>query len=218
MAPMQGWIPACSPTASGPLSVQKAASSEPTPGLSPHPIFPRSTSIYSLCGRELGPAGKDTSCWSCSSTCSTCRVVRPHLVPFPSSTTSRGASFLASTPRSPTVAPSWIVYRLFQWASRIAFFKPSQAFAVYPGPQGRGHYWCPRGTSVPGRPSMGCPCTRPRLGGSRGRRPPDHHTWTAKVDNSLTRPVTTSALPRRRVTCAGITGYLSVRVSGSFWA
>lgn len=68
MAPMQGWLPACSPTASEPLSVQEAASSEPTPGLSPHPIFPRSTSIYSLCGKELGPAGKDTSCWARSST------------------------------------------------------------------------------------------------------------------------------------------------------
>lgn len=218
MAPMQGWIPACSPTASEPLSVQKAASSEPTPGLSPHPIFPRSTSIYSLCGRELGPAGKDTSCWTRSST-------MQYLQGCP--TSPRSFSFFDGEPgcqlslHPHRVLPPWLHLGSFTASSNglpgSHFSSPARPSLCTPGPQGRGHYWCPRGTSVPGRPSMGCPCTRPRLGGSRGRRPPDHHTWTAKVDNSLTRPVTTSALPRRRVTCAGMTGYLSVRVSGSFW-
>lgn len=217
MAPMQGWIPACSPTAHEPLSFQKTTSTEPTPGLSSHPIFPRSTSIYSLCGRELGPAGKDTSCWSCSSTMQYLQGCPTSSRSFSFSTTSRGPAFF----HPHRVLPPWLhLGRLpplpMGFQDRIFQAQPGPR-SLYPGPQGRGHYLCPRGTSVPDRPSMGCPCTLPRLGGSRGRRPTDHHTWTAKVDNSLTRPVTTSALPRRRVTCAGITGYLSLRVSGSFW-
>lgn len=101
---MQGWIPACSPTAHEPLSFQNAASTDPTPGLSSHPIFPRSTSIYSLCGRELGPAGKDTSCWSCSSTMQYLQGCPTSSRSFSFSTTSRGPAFF----HPHRVLPPWL--------------------------------------------------------------------------------------------------------------
>lgn len=104
MAPMQGWIPACSPTAHEPLSFQKSTWTEPTPGLSSHPIFPRSTSIYSLRGRELGPAGKDTSCWSCSSTMQYLQGCPTSSRSFSFSTTSRGPAFF----HPHRVLPPWL--------------------------------------------------------------------------------------------------------------
>lgn len=88
--------------------------------------------------------------------------------------------------------------------------------SLYPGPQEEDI------TGVPEvLPSQAVPvwAARVLLGGLAGLVVAGRQTttWTAKVDDSLTRLVTTSALPRRRVTCAGITGYLSIRVSGSLW-
>lgn len=135
---MQGWIPACSPTAHEPLSFQKSASTDPTPGLSSHPIFPRSTSIYSFCGRELGPADKDTSCWSCSSTMQYLQGCPTSSRPFSFSTTSQGASFsLPSTPRSPTVAPSWSFTASSNGLPGSHFSSPARPSQPVPRPQGQ---------------------------------------------------------------------------------
>lgn len=134
---MQGWIPACSPTACEPLSFQKTTSTEPTPGLSSHPIFPRSTSIYSLCGRELGPAGKDTSCWSCSSTMQYLQGCPTSSRSFSFSTTSRGPAFLPSTPRSCTVAPSWSFTASSNGLPGSHFSSPARPSQSVPRPPGQ---------------------------------------------------------------------------------
>lgn len=129
-----------------------------------------------------------------------------------------GASLLPSTPRSPTVAPSCSFTASSNGLPGSHFSSPARSSAVCtPAPGQRTLLVSPRYFRLH-RPGMACSCTHPRLGGSRGRRPTDHHTWTARVNNSLTSLVTTSALPRRRVTCARAVGYLFVRVSGSFRA
>lgn len=108
----------------------------------------------------------------------------------------------SARPRSPTVAPSWSFTASSNGLPGSHFSSPTRPSQSVPWPPGQRTLLVSPRYFRPDASSAGCSCTRPRLGGSRGRRPTDHHTWTAKVNNSLTRLVTTSALPRRRVTCA----------------
>ena len=197
---MQGWLPACSPTVHGPLSFQKSPWTDLTPGpSSPSHLPALNVDLFPLSpsGRELGPARPAAGL--AVALCSTCRVVRPHLVPFPFRRRGRAAGGAAlSHPHR--VLPPWLHRgRLpplpMGFQDHIFQAQPGLR-SLYPGHKDRGHYLSPRGTSVPHRPSMGCSCTFPRLGGSCGRRPTGHTTWTARVNDSVTRLVTTSALPR----------------------
>lgn len=147
------------------------------------------------------PAGTPASRLAVA-TCSTCRVVRPHRVPFPFPRRDRGPAF--SHPHR--VLPPWLhLGRLppLPMGFQDPIFQAQPGLrSLYPGPQGRGHYLCPRGTSVQALPLRAARVLARALAGLvvAGRQTTTH--GPPKVNNSLTRLVTTSALPRRRVTCA----------------